>query len=72
MPSLTAAAGHGRPPQPATLSRDALRLAVVGISGDFARALGASRDGNGRFQLDESLGNKLRPIIRTFLSLMRT
>src|ERR1700722_11247762 len=26
--------------------------------------LGASRDGNGRFQLDEPLGDELRPIIR--------
>jgi hypothetical protein len=45
---------------------------VAGISGDFPRALGVSRDGNGRFQLDESLGNELRPIIRTFVSPLRT
>jgi hypothetical protein len=60
-------AGHGRPTQPA-----ALRLACRRYFRRLARTLGASRDGNGRFQLDEPLGDELRPIIRAFLSPLRT
>jgi hypothetical protein len=51
---------------------DALRLPCRWYFRRLARALGAPRDGNGRFQLDEPLGDELRPIIRAFLSPLRT
>ena len=41
--------------------RGFLRLSLVSCP------VGASRDGNGRFHLDEPLGAELRPIIRAFL-----
>ena len=41
--------------------RGFLRLSLVSCP------VGASRDGNGRFHLDEPLGDELRPIIRAFL-----
>jgi hypothetical protein len=61
----------GRPSQQRSAG-DALRLACRRYFRRLARTLGASRDGNGRFQLDEPLGDELRPIIRAFLSPLRT
>jgi hypothetical protein len=49
----------GRPSQQRSAG-DALRLAWRRYFRRLARALGAFRDGNGRFQLDEPLGDELR------------